>query len=177
MIKQFYLHHLTQAQQPWKHLYCCLVAQTVKHLPTMRETWVRSLGWEDPLEKEMAAHSSILAWKIPWTAEPGRLPSMGSQRVGHNWATSLSLSQCLLLHYTHKPLLTYRDDESRAWYNWLFFPTRKYFTNMYLTLCHPLQDRCLRRLFAYFSDEGSTEISLGICSAVLTVWLLANHYH
>ena len=56
----------------------------VKHLSTMWETLVRALGWEDPLEKEMAAHSSILAWKIPWTAELGRLPSMGSQRVGHN---------------------------------------------------------------------------------------------
>ena len=61
-----------------------LVAQTVKRLPTMRETWVRSLGREDPLEKEMATHSSILAWKIPWTEEPGRLQSMGSQRVGHD---------------------------------------------------------------------------------------------
>ena len=58
-----------------------LVAQTVKHLSAMQETRVQSLGWEDPLEKEMAAHSSILAWKIPWTAEPGRLWSMGSQRV------------------------------------------------------------------------------------------------
>ena len=55
------------------------VAQTVKHLPTMRETWVRSLGQEDPLEKEMATHSRILAWKIPRTEEPGRLQSMGSQ--------------------------------------------------------------------------------------------------
>ena len=61
-----------------------LVAQTVKHLSTMRETWVRSLGREDSLEKEMATHSSTLAWKIPWTAEPGRLLSMGSQRVGHD---------------------------------------------------------------------------------------------
>ena len=61
-----------------------LVAQTVKCLPTMWETWVQSLGWEDPLEKEMAAHSSILAWKIPWIAEPGRLLSMVSQRVGHD---------------------------------------------------------------------------------------------
>ena len=60
------------------------MAQTVKNMPAMQETWVRSLGWEDPLEKEMAAHSSILAWKIPWIAEPGRLPSMGSQRVGHD---------------------------------------------------------------------------------------------
>ena len=61
-----------------------LVAQTVKHLPTVRETWVRSLGQEEPLEKEMATHSSTLAWKIPWTEEPGGLQSMGSQRVGHD---------------------------------------------------------------------------------------------
>ena len=61
-----------------------LVAQTVKHLLTMWETWVQSLGWEDLLEKEMATHSSILAWKVPWTQEPGRLQSMGSQRVGND---------------------------------------------------------------------------------------------
>ena len=61
-----------------------LVAQTVKHLPTMWETWVRSLGWEDPLEKEMATHSSTLVWKIPRTEEPGRLQSMGSQTVGYD---------------------------------------------------------------------------------------------
>ena len=61
-----------------------LVAQTVKRLPTMQETRVQSLGQEDLLEKEMAPHSSILAWKIPWMEKPGRLQSMGSQRVGHN---------------------------------------------------------------------------------------------
>ena len=61
-----------------------LVAQTVKRLPTMQETQVQSLGWDDFLEKEMATHSSILAWKIPWTEEPGRLQSMGLQRVGHD---------------------------------------------------------------------------------------------
>ena len=61
-----------------------LVAQTVKRLPTIRETGVQPLGQEDLLEKEMAPHSSTLAWKIPWTEEPGRLQSMGSQRVGHN---------------------------------------------------------------------------------------------
>ena len=60
------------------------MAQMVKHLPAIRETWVRSLGWEYPLEKEMATHSSTLAWKIPWTEEPGGLQSTGSQRVGHN---------------------------------------------------------------------------------------------
>ena len=64
------------------------VAQVVKNLPAVQESRVRSLGWEDPLEKEMATHSSILAWKIPWTEEPGGLQSMGSQRVGHNQVTS-----------------------------------------------------------------------------------------
>ena len=72
----FYLGHTLMVSS--------LVAQMVKRLPGMQETWVRSLGWEDPLEKEMATHSSTLAWKIPWTEEPGKLPSMGSQRVGHN---------------------------------------------------------------------------------------------
>ena len=60
------------------------MAQTVKSLSTMQETQVQSLGWEDPLEKEMAIHSSTIAWKIPWTEEPGRLQSMGLQRVGHD---------------------------------------------------------------------------------------------
>ena len=60
------------------------MAQTVKRLSAMQQTRVQSLGWEDPLEKEMAPHSSILAWKMPWTAEPDRLLSMGSQRVRHD---------------------------------------------------------------------------------------------
>ena len=60
------------------------MAQTVKHLSTMWETRVPSLGWEDPLEKEMAIHSRTIAWKIPWTEEPSRLQSMGWQRVGHD---------------------------------------------------------------------------------------------
>ena len=60
------------------------MAQMVKNLPAVWETWVRSLGWEDPLEKSMATLSSILAWRIPWTEEPGGLQSMGLQRVGHD---------------------------------------------------------------------------------------------
>ena len=82
---------------PWTEIYTdkmvwrtSLVAQIVKHLPTMWETWVRSLGWEDPLEKEIATHSSILAWEIPWMEDPSRLQSIGSQRVRHDWVTSLS---------------------------------------------------------------------------------------
>ena len=74
------------------HCYYCYysqywaspVAQTVRRLPAMQDTRVRSLGWEDPLEKEMATHSSALAWKIPWTEEPGGLQSTGLQRVGQN---------------------------------------------------------------------------------------------
>ena len=75
-------------------LWASLVARLVckpKNPPAMRETWVLSLSQEDPLEKEMTTQSSILAWKIPWTEEPGRLQSIGWQRVGHDQATSLSL--------------------------------------------------------------------------------------
>ena len=112
-----------------------LVAQRVKHLSAMQETRVRSLGWEDPLEKEMATHSSILVWRIPWTEEPGRLQSTGSQRVGHNWATSLSfhfhgttdwfriekrvreslLSPCLTNLYTEHIMRDARPDWVTSW--------------------------------------------------------------
>ena len=64
--------------------WASLVAHTVKRLPAVQETWVQSLGQEDPPEKEMATHSRIPTWKIPWTEDPGRLQSMGSQRVGHD---------------------------------------------------------------------------------------------
>ena len=70
--------------QVWLWDVASLVAQRLKRLPVMQETWVRSLSREDPLEKEMATHSSILAWRIPWTEEPGGLHSTGSQRVGHD---------------------------------------------------------------------------------------------
>ena len=66
----------------WQRIWTSLVAHEVKNLPTMWETQVQSLGKEDPLEKGMATHSSILAWRIPWTEEPGGLQSMGSQRAG-----------------------------------------------------------------------------------------------
>ena len=75
---------------PLQYFWASLVAQRVKNLPAMQETWVRSLGWEDPLEEGMATHSSILAWRIPWTEEAGGLQSIGSQRVGHDWATKHS---------------------------------------------------------------------------------------
>ena len=89
-----------------------LVAQRLKRLPPMWETWVRSLGWEDPLEKEMVTHSSILAWRIPWMDKPGRLQSTGSQRVGHDWATSLSLS--FIVQKDHVQQLT----SLSIWWRW-----------------------------------------------------------
>ena len=76
------------------------VDQMVKNLPAMRETWVRSLGAEDPLEKGKATHSSILAWRIPWTEESGGLQSVGLQRVWHNWATKHTHS-----YFIHFPLM------------------------------------------------------------------------
>ena len=69
---------------PFSLMGTSLVVQTVKSLPAVQETWVQSLGQEDPLEKEMATHSSTLAWRIPWREEPGRLQSMGLQRVRHD---------------------------------------------------------------------------------------------
>ena len=73
------------------------MVQRLKRLPPMWETRVLSLGWEDPLEKEMVTHSSILAWRIPWMEKPGRLQSMGSQRVGHDWVTSLHFMEVAMI--------------------------------------------------------------------------------
>ena len=83
------------------NLATSLVAQTEKHLPTILETWVQSLGQEDPQEKEIAIHSSILAWRIPWTEEAGGLQSMGSQRVGHDLVINI---------YTHGT-----NSKTRGW--------------------------------------------------------------
>ena len=80
----------------WTSPVASLVVQMVKNLPAMQKTQVQSLGEKDPLEKESAAHSSILAWRIPWTEKPAGLPFMGSQRVRHDWATNLlSFTRCL----------------------------------------------------------------------------------
>ena len=94
--------------------YICiyiLVAQMVKNLPVMQETAVLSLGLEDPLEKEMATHSNILAWRIPWTEEPRGLQSTGSQRVRHNWVTNTFTSSL----YIHTPNLFIHSPVERHW--------------------------------------------------------------
>ena len=90
----------------------------------MRETRVWSLDWEDPLEKEMATHSSTVAWRIPWREEPGRPQSMGSQRVGHDWATSLHFWHLLnmqYINYGHHAMYYIRM--SHLFYNWKFIPS------------------------------------------------------
>ena len=89
----------------WYHAvfdFTPLVAQMVKHLPTMQDTWVQSLGQEALLEKELATHSSTLFWKIPWTEEPGMLQSMGSPRVRHDWSTSLSFFLIYFPQYSNR---------------------------------------------------------------------------
>ena len=80
---------LCGSSDPVMPIWTSLVAQVVKNLPAMQETQVRSLGWEDPLEKGIAIHSSILAWRIPWTEEPGKVQSMESQRFRHDCATNI----------------------------------------------------------------------------------------
>ena len=81
---------------PLQYSWASLVAQTVKHLLAMWETWVWSLGWEDLLDEGMATHSSVLAWRIPGREEPGRLQSTGLQRVGHNWVTKHSTQNIII---------------------------------------------------------------------------------
>ena len=91
-----------------------LVAQRVKCLPTMRDTQVQSLGWEDLLEKETATDSSILAWKTPWLEEPGRLQSRGSQRVRHDWATSINGRK---QRRTNEPLMKVKEETEKVGLN------------------------------------------------------------
>ena len=89
----------------------------VKHLPGIRETWVGSLGREDPLEKEMATHSSTFAWRIPWREAPGRLQYMGPQRVGHNWATSLHFNGMKVLMKSNE--FGEQEDVADEWDVWI----------------------------------------------------------
>ena len=99
------VHGVAKSQKCLSNFHwASLIALSVKNLPAMQETWVWFLGWEDPLEKEMATHSSILAWRIPWTEEPGRLVC-GVQRVGHDLVTKL--------------LLLLDEGERGEWKNWL----------------------------------------------------------
>ena len=109
----------------WFSFPTSLVAQRLKRLPPMQETWVRSLGQEDPLEEEMATNSSTLARRIPWREEPGRLQSMGLQRVGHDWATSLHFTSSLISEgfpggtSSKEPTCQYRRHKRRRFDPWV----------------------------------------------------------
>ena len=117
-----------------QYSWASLVAQTVKSPPAMPETWVQSLGWEDPLEEGMATHSSVLAWRIPWTEEPGRLQSSGLQRVRHDCrdlADMLNLfrnfqivfqSSSIILHSYGRMSDQFLCILTNAWCHFLFHP-------------------------------------------------------
>ena len=100
----FLLETLVHLVGKWFLERASLVSQMVKNLPAMQETWIWSLGWEDPLEKGMDTHSSILAWRIPWTGEAGGLQFMGSQRVGHVWVAKTN-SENSEFNYPHSVYL------------------------------------------------------------------------
>ena len=113
------------------------MAQRLKPLPAMRETWVRSLGWEDPLEKEMETHSSTLAWRIPWTEEPGGLQSTGSQRVGLDWGTLLLLF--FIINFTlfdSWRILSKLSHSGRLEVIFLEFSKLDFFWKLWLTYVH-----------------------------------------
>ena len=105
----------------WTKVACAsLVAQLVKNLPAMQETQIWSLGQEDPLEKEMATHSSILAWRIPWTQETCGLQSMGLRRVGHNWVTNTYLAWMKTQNLSHQT-----GKRLEVIFSWIFAPGEK----------------------------------------------------
>ena len=143
-----------------------LEAQTVKKLPAVWETQVQSLGREDPLEKCMATHSSILAWRIPWTEEPGRLQSMGSPRVGHNWATNTFIFRAGMTGRNWE--VGGRWSEDRGWKNGTREESR-YSQFMFCKGCgirgeeyEDLKERCGLRIC--WTSSYKMQCSQGICS-------------
>ena len=136
----------------WILLAWPLVAQMVKHLPAMRETQVQSLGQENLLEKETATHSSTLAWKIPWTEEPGRLQSMGSQRVRHDWAASF--------HFT---CLTPGDHDSISSFLYTWPQMKRWLSNRMMLSCV-----LSIKLNKWFKKRGDCQV--GICGGYWEFW-------
>ena len=126
------------------------VTYMIKNLPARQEIWVWSLGWEDPLEKGTATHSSSLAWRIPWTEEPGGLQSMGLHRAGHDWATSLSLTHSSSLAWRipwiEEPGGLQSMGLHRAGHDWVTFAL---IHSIYLSIpiSHPTWYPCLCSLY------------------------------
>ena len=127
-----------------------LVAQMVKNLPVMQETWVRPLGQEDPLEKEMTTQSSTLAWEFPWTEEPGGLQSMGSQKVRHDWVTNtFTFRQVVCL----KNCEMRREEVSKITGPvkvWKF--TSDYTTDVYLGVSSTFTEKDTGKMFCFISE-------------------------
>ena len=156
------------------------MAQTIKHLPTMQEKWFQSLGREDLLEKEMVTHSSILAWKIPWMEEPGRLQSKGLKRVRHEWMTSLSLF--FSLYYSLNQLVKSlpATQETRVWsLGWEDYPGERNGNPLHYSCLENALDRGAWQATVYgiprVGHNWVTKcilfiISIFICSKVLS-WL------
>ena len=157
----------------------------IKCLPTMRETWVQFLGWEDPLEKEMATHSSTLAWKIPWTEEPGRLHPVGSQRVRHDWATSLSLFT--FIKHGSGTALSSRNalGATQVVFNFLVAILKKnwsWLDNLLhlsrfkiLSFQHVISIKMIQRF--YLKKKIGTEPSKSIVHFIFTAYLNLNKFH
>ena len=139
------------------------MAQSVKRLPAMRETGVRSLGQEDPLEKEMATHSSILAWRIPWTEEPGRLQSMGSQRVGHRTWLSDFISFFLSRLLPSLGIATITPISSRSCFQFAGVYTQKWncssvsFCSYYLLITNNFNANIFKFIFLNLLMVGGVE--------------------
>ena len=144
----------------------------VKNPPAMRETWVLSLDWEDPLEKGMATHSSILAWRIPWTEEPGRLQSMGSQRVRHDRPTFTmqSTNMCTQCHHsTGQNLHHISPGQLQLFHKWSFcFGSFNAYIYVCMCVyiiqswsCHFLATENLSIVYCYFHDN-TQPIQLGL---------------
>ena len=138
--------------------WASLVAQLVKNLPAMRETWVQSLGWEDPLEEGMTTHSSFLAWRMPWTEGPGGLLSKGLQRVGNDWVTFTSLHP--FLEFFHWNIVLPAGAWHFTWNSaYCSVLSSKTFSVLFLSLCR----KSIRR-------ETSHDVLVLFCERFFYTW-------
>ena len=168
-----------------------LVAHIVKKLIAMQETWIRSLGQKDPLEKEMATHSSIFAWRIPWTEEPGRLQSMASQRIGYNLGTFTFTFSCMF--YCFEVRNQSRDIQQHSssnvpamhcsWTLLIFYNVFEFFLKFWKSKkskvtvldVHHMQPLCLK--VESWSLEQECAVTLDLCFQLLLFSILLSLVH
>ena len=146
-----------------------LMAQVVKNLPAMWETWVRSLGQEDPLEKEVATHSIILAWRILWTGEPGGLQLVGSQRVRHYWAsnTHSSFSYLLLLFLPYSIKISWVHSAGRFSYSIAFNSFKNLWVGLLFLYC-----KCKKVAQGHVGNRRKSQNLASDYRITKTLWLL-----